>query len=62
MRPAIGPLRSSPIAAGLAIVTFLLLTLSVQFCLAVASPSGTSPVVRTYSHPSYAYVTPAPHP
>lgn len=47
---------------GLAIAAFLALTISVQFWIAAGSPSGNSAGAHAYPHPSYAYVTPDPHP
>lgn len=58
-RKALGALRDGPVAVGLAIATFLLLTLSVQFWLAAGSLSGTTSRAQIYSQPS---VTPDPHP
>ena len=61
-RKALSALRDGAVAGGLAIATFVLLTLSVQLWLAAGSPSGTSAGAHSYPHPSYAYVTPDPHP
>lgn len=58
-RKALGALRDGAVAVGLAIATFLLSTLSVQFWLAAGSLSGTSSPAQIYSQPS---VTPDPHP
>lgn len=62
MKRAINGLAEGMVAIGLAVALFLGLTMSVQFWLAAGSLSGTSAATHTYPHPSYAYVTPDPHP
>ena len=61
---ALSALRSGAVTVGFAVATFVLVTLSVQFWVAAASPSAISAGADThpYAHPSYAYVTPDPHP
>jgi hypothetical protein len=62
VKVTVNGLAQAVVTFGLALTVFLALTMSVQFWLAVESPSGASAGAHTYPHPSYAYVTPDPHP
>lgn len=62
MKMAMSRLLGTASTIGLALAIFAMLTLGVEFCLAVASPSATLAGAHTYPHPSYAYATPDPHP
>jgi len=57
---AIKGLLQALVAAGVAMATFLAVTVAVQLWLANATPAA--PGAYTYPVPSYAHVTPDPHP
>jgi len=59
MKGTVNCLAQAMVTLGVALTIFLALTMSVQFWLAAGSPSVGA---HTYPHPSYAYVTPDPHP
>ena len=62
MKGKVNGLAQALMTLCLALTVFLALTMSAQFWLAAGSRPGIPVGAHTYPHPSYAYVTPDPHP